>query len=89
MITALNSLRTAQLRSIPAQKGYSGFPDMTDQVCDDQHHLRIQRPTDHAAGTVPRHSRADRSQMIAVLPETISGRYLPAIPADGAERSRD
>jgi len=62
---------------------------MTDQVCDDQDQRRGERPADHAAGTVPRHSWADRSRMIAVLPEKISGRYLPAIPADGAERSRD
>ena len=89
MITALHSLRTAQLRSIPPQKGYSGLPDMTDQVCDDQDQRRGERPTDLPAGTVPGHSWADRSRMIAVIPETISGRYLPAIPADGAERSRD
>jgi hypothetical protein len=88
MITALHSLGTAQLRSIPPQKGYSGFPDMTDQVCDEQDQLRGERATDHAPAAVPRHSR-DPSRMIAVIPETISGRYLPAIPADGAERSRD
>ena len=62
---------------------------MTDQVCDDHDHIRGERPADHAASSVPRHSWADRSRMIAVIPETISGRYLPAIPADGAERSGD
>jgi hypothetical protein len=89
MITALHSLSTAQLRSVPPQKGYSGFPDMTDQVCDDCDRLHSERPPDRATGTKPRHNWADRSRMIAVIPETISGRYLPTIPADSEDRSSD
>jgi hypothetical protein len=89
MITALHSLRTAQICSVPAAKGYSGFPEMTDQVFDNPDQPRGERTTDHATGTAPRHRRADCSRMIAVIPETITGRYLPAIPADGEDRSHD
>jgi hypothetical protein len=89
MITALHSLRTAQLRSVPPQKGYSGFPVMTDQVCDDRDRLQGERPPDHGTGTETGHNWADRSRMIAVIPETISGRYLPTIPADSEVRSSD
>jgi hypothetical protein len=61
---------------------------MSDQVCDGPDQLRTERATDHLAAMAQ--SRwADRSRMIAVIPETIHGRYLPAIPADSEDRSRD
>jgi hypothetical protein len=61
---------------------------MSDTVWDGPDQLLTGRRREHAAGTVPG-SRADRSRMIAVIPETISGRYLDAIPADSEDRSRD
>jgi hypothetical protein len=61
---------------------------MSDTVCDGPDQLLTERPPDHAAGTAPR-SWADRSRMIAVIRETISGRYLDAIPADSEDRGRD
>lgn len=70
------------------RKGYSGLPDMSDQVCDGPDQLRTERAPDHPADTTPR-TWADRSWMIPVIRETISGRYLPAIPADSEDRSRD
>ncbi len=61
---------------------------MSDTVCDGPYQLRTERTRDHAAGTAPR-SWADSSRMIAVIPETISGRYLDAIPADSEDRGHD
>jgi hypothetical protein len=61
---------------------------MSDTVCDGPDQLLAERGRDHAAGAAPR-SWADASRMIAVIPETISGRYLDAIPADCEDRSRD
>jgi hypothetical protein len=58
---------------------------MSDQVRDGHDHVRSERAADHP--TAPRRW-PDRS-MIAVTPEMISGRYLPAIPADSEDRSRD
>jgi hypothetical protein len=61
---------------------------MSDQVCDGRDQLRAERTPDPATAVAQRRW-ADRSRMIAVIPETISGRYLPAIPADSEDRIRD
>ncbi|HUA40756.1 MAG TPA: hypothetical protein VMA32_04290 [Streptosporangiaceae bacterium] len=61
---------------------------MSDTVCDGPDQRLTDRARDHAAAT-GRRSWADASRMIAVIPETISGRYLPAIPADSEDRGHD
>jgi len=86
MIKALHSLGTAQ--SLRSERLFRVLPDMSDTVCDGPDQLLTERTRSHVAGTAPR-SWTDASRMIAVIPETISGRYLPAIPADSEDRSRD
>jgi hypothetical protein len=86
MITALHSLGTAQ--SLRSERLFRVFPDMSDLGCDGPDQCRTERPGDHAVATA-QSSWADRSRMIAVIPETIPGRYLPAIPADGEDWIRD
>jgi hypothetical protein len=61
---------------------------MSDTVCDGPDQPLTDRARDRAARIAPG-SWADASRMIAVIPETISGRYLPAIPADSADRGHD
>jgi hypothetical protein len=61
---------------------------MGDLGCDGPDQRRTERPGDHAVATAQA-SWADRSRMIAVIPETIPGRYLPAVPADSEDWIRD
>jgi hypothetical protein len=61
---------------------------MSDQVCDGHYQRRAERTPDHAVAAAPGRW-ADRSRMIAVIPETIPGRYLEAIPADSDDRIGD
>lgn len=61
---------------------------MSDQVCPSADQHPDERHPDHTVA--PRHGfAADGSRMIAVTPERIAGRYIPAIPADSEDRSRD
>jgi hypothetical protein len=86
MITALHSLGTAQ--SLRSERLFRVFPDMSDQMCDGPDQRRADRTPDHAVAAA-QGRWADRSRMIAVIPETIPGRYLDAIPADSEDRIRD
>lgn len=86
MITALHSLGTAQ--SLRSERLFRVLPDMSDQACDGPDQCRTERPGDHALATAQARW-ADPSRMIAVIRETIPGRYLPAIPADSEDRVRD
>jgi hypothetical protein len=86
MIAALHNLGIAQ--SLRSERLFRVFPDMSDQGCDGPDQRRTERPGDHAAATAQARW-ADRSRMIAVITETIPGRYLPAIPADSEDRTRD
>jgi hypothetical protein len=61
---------------------------MSDQVCTsaDQH----PDERDPAPAPAPAHGWASEGdRMIAVTAELIAGRYLPAIPTDSEDRSRD
>jgi hypothetical protein len=86
MITALHSLGTAQ--SLRSERLFRVFPDMSDLGCDGPDQRGTERSGDHAVATAQARW-ADRSRMIAVIPETIHGRYLPAIPADSEDRISD
>jgi hypothetical protein len=86
MITALHSLWSAQ--SLCSERLFRVLPDMSDQVCDAPDQVRTERTPDHAVATA-QGRWADRSRMIAVISETIPGRYLDAIPADSEDRIRD
>lgn len=86
MITALHSVGIA--RSLRSERVFRVLPDMSDLGCDGPDQRRTERPGDHAVATAQARW-TDRSRMIAVIPETIPGRYLPAVPADSEDRTRD
>jgi hypothetical protein len=61
---------------------------MIDQVGDGTDQRGTGRSGDHVVAAAQARWD-DRSRMIAVIPETIPGRYLDAIPADSEDRTRD
>ena len=61
---------------------------MSDQVCPSADQHPDERHPEHYR-RAPAGFTADGSRMIAVTPERIAGRYIPAIPADSEDRSRD
>ena len=61
---------------------------MTEQTRDSADQSRAERHS--ADATVPPHRRRpDGPRMIEVIPEVISGRYLPVIPADKSHHIHD
>lgn len=62
---------------------------MNEHTRDSADPSRAERHSADASAPAPHRRRPDGPRMIEVIPEVISGRYLPVIPADKSYHIHD